>query len=226
MSLGFRASLRAIKRANPTTIRSTVVFRTTEIAPRIRNCKIKCPLAGETNCGINDKKKSAVFGLRTSVAMPCRNDNPEGVDASVFDGIQKAVAADRYVFFTEFFKNFYNTDLLLGKRISERVVQASWNVAAGASATATLACVPTWREDFRPDLARVDVPTLVIHGKDDRIVPFFAAGDRTAKLVKGAGLVVGETSRAGWLNSKPKCICDYTSATYGLGSLGVLSSQN
>ena len=54
-------------------------------------------------------------------------DNPEGVDGSVFDGIEKAVAADRYAFFTEFFKNFYNTDLLLGKRVSEQAVQASWN---------------------------------------------------------------------------------------------------
>lgn len=49
-------------------------------------------------------------------------DNPEGVDASVFEGIQKAVASDRYSFFTEFFKNFYNTDALLGKRISEAAV--------------------------------------------------------------------------------------------------------
>jgi non-heme chloroperoxidase len=117
-------------------------------------------------------------------------DNPEGVDASVFEGIQKAVAADRYAFFTEFFKNFYNTDLLLGKRVSEQVVQASWNIAAGASATASLACVPTWHEDFRGDLARVDVPTLVIHGDDDRIVPITAAGLRTAKLIKGARLLV------------------------------------
>jgi non-heme chloroperoxidase len=117
-------------------------------------------------------------------------DNPKGLDASVFEGIQNAVTADRYAFFTEFFKNFYNTDLLLGKRISEEVVRASWNIAAGASATASLACVPTWHEDFRQDLARVDVPTLVIHGDDDRIVPFAAAGQRTAKLVKGARLHV------------------------------------
>ena len=117
-------------------------------------------------------------------------DNPEGVDASVFEGIQKAVAADRYAFFTEFFKNFYNTDLLLGKRISEPAVQASWNVAVSSSATASLACVPTWHEDFRKDLQRIDVPTLVIHGESDRIVPFAAAGKRTAQLVKGAQLVV------------------------------------
>jgi non-heme chloroperoxidase len=118
------------------------------------------------------------------------DDNPEGVDASVFEGIQKAVAADRYAFFTEFFKNFYNTDLILGKRVSEQVVQASWNIAAGASATASLECVPTWHEDFREDLARIDVPTLVIHGDDDRIVPITAAGLRIAKLIKGARLLV------------------------------------
>jgi non-heme chloroperoxidase len=115
-------------------------------------------------------------------------DNPEGVDGSVFDGIQKAVAGDRYAFFAEFFKNFYNTDLLLGKRVSEQAVQASWNVAATASATASLACVPTWHEDFREDLARIDVPTLVIHGDADRILPITATGMRTAKLIKGARL--------------------------------------
>src|SRR5205823_211149 len=108
-------------------------------------------------------------------------DNPEGVDAGVFAGIEKAVAADRYAFFTAFFKNFYNADLLLGKRVSEQAVQANWNVAAGASAFASLACVPTWHEDFRADLARIDVPTLVMHGDADRILPITAAGLRTAK---------------------------------------------
>jgi non-heme chloroperoxidase len=117
-------------------------------------------------------------------------DNPEGVDGSVFEGIKAAVAADRYAFFTEFFKNFYNTDQYLGKRVSEDVVHASWNIAAGASTTASLACVPTWLEDFRENLKRVDVPTLVIHGDADRIVPLAAAGQRTAKLVKDAKLVV------------------------------------
>jgi len=117
-------------------------------------------------------------------------DNPEGVDASIFEGIQTAVAADRYAFLGAFFKDFYNTDLLLGKRVSEQAIQASWNVAAGASAAACLACVPTWHEDFRNDLTHVDVPTLVIHGDADRIVPIGASGLRTAKLIKGARLVV------------------------------------
>jgi non-heme chloroperoxidase len=117
--------------------------------------------------------------------------NPEGVDQTVFDGIQKAVAADRYAFFTNFFKDFYNTDIYLGKRVSQDVVQASWNVAADSSAIASHACVPAWYEDFRKDLERIDdVPTLVIHGDADRIVPFHASGERTAKLVRNARLVV------------------------------------
>jgi len=73
-------------------------------------------------------------------------DNSEGVDGSVFEGIQKAVVVDRYAFFTEFFKNFYNTDLLLNKRVSEQVVQASWNVAAGS---VSLACQPGMKTSVR-----------------------------------------------------------------------------
>src|SRR3981081_1575289 len=140
-------------------------------------------------CGSKDGRKAVIisgvppFLLKTA-------DNPEGVDGSVFEGIEKAVLADRYAFFTEFFKNFYNTDVLLNKRVSEQAVQASWNVAAGASATASLACVPTWHEDFRKDVNKIDVSTLVIHGDADRILPINASGLRTAKLIKGARLVV------------------------------------
>jgi non-heme chloroperoxidase len=132
----------------------------------------------------------AVFIGAVSPFLLKTPDNPEGVDGAVFEGIQKAIVADRYAFFTEFFKNFYNVDVFLGKRVSEQAVQASWNIAAGASATASLACVPTWHEDFREDLKRVDVPTLVIHGDGDRIVPITASGLRTAKLIKGARLLV------------------------------------
>jgi non-heme chloroperoxidase len=118
--------------------------------------------------------------------------NPEGVDASVFDGIQQAVKADRFAFFTGFFQNFYNTDVFLGKRVSEQAIQASWNIAASSSATASLACVSAWHEDFRADIARIDVPTLVMHGDADRILPISTSGPRTAKLISGAHLVVIE----------------------------------
>jgi len=116
-------------------------------------------------------------------------DNPEGVDKSVFDGLEKAIVADRYAFFAQFFKNFYNADKYLGKRVSQEAIDASFAVAAACSPAATLESVPSWYEDFREDLKRIDVPTLVIHGDDDRIVPYNAAGARTAKLVKGARLV-------------------------------------
>lgn len=119
-------------------------------------------------------------------------DNPSGLDIGVFNGIEAAVTADRYAFLTEFFKNFYNTDELLGKRISEQAVQASWTVAAGASAAASVQCVHTWHTDFRKDLARVDVPTLVIHGDSDRIVPASASGVLTARAVKGSRYVAVE----------------------------------
>ena len=116
--------------------------------------------------------------------------NPDGVDGSVFAGIKKAIVADRPAFLSAFFANFYNVDVLRGKRISDEVVRLSWNIAAGASPKGTLDCVPTWGTDFRKDLARIDVPTLVIHGDSDRILPIAATGNRTHKAVKGARLVV------------------------------------
>ena len=139
--------------------------------------------------GSNGVSKAVIIGGVPPFLLKT-DDNPEGVDASVFEGIKKAVAADRYAFFTEFFKNFYNSDPLLGNRVSKDAMHASWNFAASASATASLACVSTWIEDFRKDVARIDVPTLVIHGDEDRIVPLAASGERTAKLIKGARLAV------------------------------------
>jgi non-heme chloroperoxidase len=139
--------------------------------------------------GSKDVSKAVIIGGIPPYLLKT-DDNPEGVDGAVFEGIQKAVATDRYAFFTEFFKNFYNTDVHLGKRVSEQAVQASWNTAAISSAISSLACVPTWHEDFRNDVAKIDIPTLVIHGDADRIVPFSAAGQRTAKLINGAELFV------------------------------------
>ena len=134
--------------------------------------------------------RSAVFISSITPFLLKTPDNPEGMDGKVFEAIHKAIAADRYAFFTEFFKNLYNTDLLLGTRISEEAVQARWNIAASSSAIATVACAPAILEDFRQDLARIDVPTLVIHGDADRTVPVAASGSRTAKLSNGARLVI------------------------------------
>jgi len=117
-------------------------------------------------------------------------DNADGLDQGVFDGIEAAINRDRYAFFSEFFKNFFNTDALLGNRVSEQAVQSCWQIAAGSSATATLACVSTWYTDFRKDLERIDVPTLVMHGDADRIVPIAASGALTAKRIRGARWMV------------------------------------
>ncbi|MFC8175723.1 alpha/beta fold hydrolase [Streptomyces sp. NPDC057325] len=118
------------------------------------------------------------------------DDNPGGVDGSVFQGIQEAVAADRHAFMTDFLADFYNVDVLGGERISEQVVQASWNVAAGASAKGTLDCVRAWLTDFRADLPRIDVPTLIIHGDADRTLPVEATAVPLSGLIDGARLTI------------------------------------
>ena len=117
-------------------------------------------------------------------------ENAQGVDGSVFEGIKKAIVSDRPAFLSEFLKNFYNLDILGGKVVSDQVVQLSWNIASGASPKGTLDCVSAWVTDFREDLARIDVPTLVIHGDADRILPIMATGQRTHELVKRSKLVV------------------------------------
>lgn len=127
------------------------------------------------------------------------DDNPEGVDQSVFDDIMKAIVEDRPAYFSAFFKEFFNVDVLLGDseavpakrgRISNEAIQASWNVAAGASAKGTLDCVPSWLTDFRDDLPRIDVPTLIIHGDADRILPLESTAARLLKLIENSQLVV------------------------------------
>jgi pimeloyl-ACP methyl ester carboxylesterase len=111
-------------------------------------------------------------------------DNPEGVDPKVFDGIKAAIRADRPAFLMEFLKNFYNFDVTGGKLVSERVLEDNWNVAVGASAIGTLRCVDCWIEDFRKNLPKNTVPTLILHGDADRILPPDATSRRQAKMIK------------------------------------------
>jgi non-heme chloroperoxidase len=106
------------------------------------------------------------------------DENPKGVPGEVFDGIKATVLADRYEWFDQFYANFYNTDKLAPERIGDAALRASFNVAAGASWYASYACVDTWLTDFRDDLPKIDVPTLVVHGTEDRILPFEATAAR------------------------------------------------
>ena len=116
-------------------------------------------------------------------------DNPDGVDRSVFEGIKTAIKADRPALLMDFLRNFYNYDVTGGKLVSERVLEANWNVAVGASAIGTRACVDAWIEDFRHDIARNTVPTLILHGDADRILPADASSRRQAKLIKNVTFV-------------------------------------
>jgi non-heme chloroperoxidase len=116
-------------------------------------------------------------------------DNPEGIDASVFSGIQAGIKADRPVAIMEFLKNFYSVGGPDGQLVSERVMQANWTVAIGASPIGTLACVDAWLEDFRKDIDRNDVPTMIIHGDDDRILPADVTSRRQAKMIKNVKFI-------------------------------------
>jgi non-heme chloroperoxidase len=128
------------------------------------------------------------------------DDNPGGVPQEVFDGLEEAVTADRYAFFTEFFKNFYNSDTFLGTpRLSQEAVNASWNLAAGAGATASVAAQPTWLTDFRDDIPKIDVPALILHGTADNILPIDSTGRLFAKALPSAEYVEIEGAPHGLL---------------------------
>jgi len=113
-------------------------------------------------------------------------DTPNGVPQEVFDQIAAGLRADRFAYFTEWNKNFFNLDEFLGNRISAEAVQDAWNTGVSASPEGTIACVATWHTDFRADLPKIDIPVLVLHGTEDRILPFEACGPRTAELIGGS----------------------------------------
>ncbi len=138
----------------------------------------------------SERVSKAVFMAAVPPFLLKTPDNPAGVDGAVFEGIRQALAADRPAFLSKFLADFYNVDILRGKKVSDEVVRLSWNVAAGASPVGTLACVQEWLTDFREDLKRIIVPTLVVHGDADRILPLTATGERTPEFVKGSRLVV------------------------------------
>ncbi|MFF3172063.1 alpha/beta fold hydrolase [Streptomyces sp. NPDC057900] len=132
------------------------------------------------------------------------DDNPAGVDRSVFDGIMSAIVADRPAYLTDFLDQFNNTDKLAGTRVSEQALRMQWNVAADASAHATLACVPTWLTDFRGDLPKNDVPTLIVQGDEDRILPIDSTGRRLPDLIGDSRLVeiAGGPHNIGWTHAE------------------------
>jgi non-heme chloroperoxidase len=114
------------------------------------------------------------------------NDNPDGIDRSVLDGITARIAADRPAAMKDFMDRSYNVDLLGGSRVSDQAWQNSFYVAISASAHATRRCVTACLEDFRGDLATISIPVLVIDGDQDRVLPYEATSRRLPALLKNA----------------------------------------
>ncbi|HOQ22028.1 alpha/beta fold hydrolase [Microbacterium paulum] len=127
--------------------------------------------------------KAAFFGSLEPYLL-ITDDNPDGAgDQAFFDGTADAVAKDRYAFLTGFFRDFYNLDDLLGERISQEAVDASVQVANQAGNAAIAAAPLTWPTDFRGDIPAITVPTLIVHGTADNILPIDATARRFKDLV-------------------------------------------
>ncbi len=117
-------------------------------------------------------------------------DNPEGLPHDMFDGFMVTARADRPAWLKGFLDNFYNMDVFGGTLVSPEAFQASFNTAVAGSPTAAVACIGTWLTDFRADVAKFDVPILVIQGDQDRILPIGNTGDRLPALIPDLEYVV------------------------------------
>ena len=116
-------------------------------------------------------------------------DNPDGVPQEVFDGMTAGIKEDRAAFFRAFFDGFYGVGLI-AHPVSQGVLDASWNVAMQAGLLPTLEAAKAFATtDFRPDLASIDVPTLIIHGTADQTVPIEPTARVAAKAIPNARLI-------------------------------------
>jgi non-heme chloroperoxidase len=136
--------------------------------------------------------KDVVQAVLVSSVVPFMlktNDNPTGVDPSVFEGMTTAMKQDRAKFFTGFFKDFYSGDSS-SSPVSQEVLEWSRSVAMQAGLKATLECANAFAStDFRPDLPAFSVPTLIIHGTGDKTVPIDASGRQAAKMIANSHLI-------------------------------------
>lgn len=124
-------------------------------------------------------------------------DYPQGVDKSVFAGIKAGLLKDRAQFISDFAAPFYGTNA--GQTVSEGVLTQTLNIALMASLKGTVDCVTAFSEtDFRADMAKIDVPTLVIHGSNDQIVPFETTGKVAAEMIQGSALKVYDNAPHGF----------------------------
>jgi non-heme chloroperoxidase len=127
------------------------------------------------------------------------DDNPSGAPQEAVDGMLDAIKADRYAFFTGFLQNTYNADENLGTRISEEALRYSWQLATSMSPYTSIWAPPTWYTDFRADIDKIDVPTLIMHGTGDRNVPIDLTSRVLAKMLPSATYIEIEGAPHGML---------------------------
>jgi len=133
--------------------------------------------------------QKAVFVSAVTPFLLQTGDNPEGVPQSNFDPILEGLQKDRPHFLAGFGKTFFGAGML-NFAVSTEMLQWASQMAMLASPKATLDCARAFAAtDFRADLARITVPTLVIHGDADETVPIDASGRRTAAMIPGATLL-------------------------------------
>ncbi|WP_429932697.1 alpha/beta fold hydrolase [Agrobacterium vitis] len=129
--------------------------------------------------------------------------NPDGVDASVFEGMKNDIRKDRFAFLQSFAKTFYGVGLV-SSPVSQGVLDWSFILGVMASPKATIDCVDAFgKTDFRPDLAAFTIPTLVIHGTADKTVPIDPAGCAAANGIAGAKLIEYEGEPHGLFATAP-----------------------
>jgi non-heme chloroperoxidase len=132
------------------------------------------------------------------------SENPEGIPESVFDGFAETAKADMPAWMETFLDVFYSNGTDGRKLVSDQAYKVSWNLATVASATAAVACVATWKTDFRADLRKIDVPLLVVQGDADQVLPFEKTGKRVGGLNQDVALVVikGGPHAIPWTHAK------------------------
>ncbi|WP_121666161.1 alpha/beta fold hydrolase [Mesonia aquimarina] len=132
----------------------------------------------------NDRIAKAALISSIIPLVKKKEDNPKGVPEEDLKGIMKSLKSDRIGFLKDFHKNFYNCDQQKDN-LSEAQLAYDWSIAAHASPNATIKCAEAWAEtDFRSELKNVNVPTLIVHGAADNIVPIETAGDQAAEGIK------------------------------------------
>lgn len=133
-----------------------------------------------TNHGSDNVDKVALISSIIPLVKQ-KDDNPDGVPEADLNEILDNVKNDRVTFLEGFHKNFYNYGLL-SQSVSQAQLNYDWSIASQASPIATVKCAESWANtDFRPELKNVNVPTLIVHGDDDKIVPIATAGEQAAK---------------------------------------------